>query len=165
MKCTGGFQGMEAARVNHYLHDGHCKTVKVHSALDKQRLSNAMCTPAATEPRHAHPHIYTHTHTHTAMQYTLMEEHTKRERERRTTTHTHTQTQTQTHAQANISCTSRHKHNHELVEINEYTGMVVIGTRKHEPTHKAESCFQTFRLALKRTVIDKKLETRLSMSF
>ena len=94
---------MEAARVNHYLHDGHCKTVKVHSALDKQRLSNAMCTPAATEPRHAHPHIYTHTHTrthtHTAMQYTLMEEHTKRERE----THNHTYTHTDTNANTRSS--------------------------------------------------------------
>ena len=39
------------------------------------------------------------------------------------------------------------------------------GTRTHEPTHQAERCFQTFRLALKRTVINKKLETRLSMSF
>ena len=165
MKCTGGFQGMEAARVNHYLHDGHCKTVKVHSALDKQRLSNAMCTPAATEPRHAHPHIYTHTHTLTHSDAIHTHGRAHKERERDAQPHIHTQTQTQTHAQANISCTSRHKHNHELVEINEYTGMVVIGTRKHEPTHKAESCFQTFRLALKRTVIDKKLETRLSMSF
>ena len=90
--------------MNHYLHDGHCKTVKVHSALDKQRLSNAMCTPAATEPRHAHPHIYTHTHTHThtAMQYTLMEEHTKRERERDAQPHIHTH---------------RHKRKHTLKQI------------------------------------------------
>ena len=92
---------MEAARVNHYLHDGHCKTVKVHSALDKQRLSNAMCTPAATEPRHAHPHIYTHTHAHTHSDaiHTHGRAHKERERE----THNHTYTHTDTNANTRSS--------------------------------------------------------------
>ena len=41
--------------------------------------------------------------------------------------------------------------------------MLVRGTCENESKHNTGFCFQTFRLALKRTVIDKKLETSFAM--
>ena len=53
--------------------------------------------------------------------------------------------------------------NHNVVKrLKQYTETHKNKTRKHEPIHNAQSCFQTFRLALNRTVIDRKLETSFS---
>lgn len=52
---------------------------------------------------------------------------------------------------------------HAVKRLNRYTEILVHGMGKTDRKHQVELCFQTFRLALKRTVIDKKLETRLCM--
>ncbi len=49
-----------------------------------------------------------------------------------------------------------------VILLNEYIEMLMNTTCKHEPIHNAQFCFQTFRLALNRTVIDKQLETSFS---
>ena len=66
---------------------------------------------------------------------------------------------------ATLRCASMRSALLRCAPLRYYTGILVNRTCKREPIHNAQFCFQTFRLALKRTVIDKKLETRLCVLF